>query len=263
MEMHKKKCCSIPTIYQHNEEGVGAARSFQTGKSAIPEGLGSSHSTTVPGGVLCKDRIKRRLQKSAVEDQGIPWSQNSLGAGPAGATCPHKWAQNATNTPTFYGFGNNTPNGLELAEKPQRFPGILRNEPGPCSSCFRRCYISPSPPCSFFTSVGATIPGALTSFGVLQPPHPFFHHSPDSTWAKNSCCNRSPATWECSKLIINRNEGREINVSVGKVWNNYKYLLFAWLVPPLDCPGILYSSHFSSRCLRYPPWTCAAPQNLG
>lgn len=52
-------------------------------------------------------------------------------------------------------------NGLELEEWPQEFPGIPGDcavVPGPdASTCFRSCYISPSPPCSLFTSVWASL----------------------------------------------------------------------------------------------------------
>lgn len=149
------------------------------------------------------------LQNSAFLGHGIPWCQKSLGAEPGGATraltelspkChQHRqvswlWEQHPA------GFQPGT--ALNNPENPRESSGMC---PAPCGSCFRSCYISPSPPCSFFTSVGATTPGALMSFGTLRPPHPFFQHSPGSTRAKNSCCNRSPATWECSKLIINGN----------------------------------------------------------
>lgn len=125
------------------------------------------------------------------------------------------WVLSATNIPSFYGFGSvNTARfqvGMALSwrndpKNSREYLGIvllcLALMQAPASGAVT----SARPHLAAFLHQSepawGTIPEALTSFGILQPAHPFFHHGPgitSSTWAKNSCC--SPGTWERSKLI--------------------------------------------------------------
>lgn len=132
----------------------------------------------------------------------------------------HCWVLSATNIPSFNGFRS-----VNIARFQVGMALSWRNDPKNsreylgivlcCSTCFRSCYISPSPPCSLFTSVWASLGhnsrgsdviwDIAASSSLLSPRHGIT----SSTWATNSCCNRSPGTWEHSKLIIHLNSGRK------------------------------------------------------